>query len=68
MREVYFGLDVGTSSTKAVLVDRDGTVVAQAVPAIFEAAITACVRLSTSSLVRIAETWAFTVASETPSS
>jgi len=42
--------------------------VAQAVPAIFEAAITAWVRLSTSSLVRMAETWAFTVASETPSS
>ncbi len=31
MREVYFGLDVGTSSTKAVLVDREGVVVAQAV-------------------------------------
>jgi hypothetical protein len=32
------------------------------------ARITACVRLSTSSLVRIAETCALTVASETPSS
>jgi hypothetical protein len=33
-----------------------------------DAAITACVRLSTSSLKRIAETWAFTVASEIDSS
>ena len=36
--------------------------------AIFEAAMTAWVRLSTPSLVRMAETWAFTVASETVSS
>ena len=35
---------------------------------ILAAAITAWVRLSTPSLSRMAETWAFTVASETPSS
>lgn len=37
-------------------------------PAIFAAAITACVRLSTPSFCRIAETCALMVASETPSS
>ena len=37
-------------------------------PPILPAAITACVRLSTPSFVRIAETCAFTVASETDSS
>jgi hypothetical protein len=34
---------------------------------IFEAMITAWVRLSTPSFCRMAETWAFTVASDTPS-
>ena len=45
-----------------LLAPSDGSV------SIFDAAITACVRLSTPSLVRIAETCAFTVASETESS
>ena len=40
----------------------------QAEPAILAAAITACVRLSTPSFCRIAETCALMVASETPSS
>ena len=40
----------------------------QAEPAIFAAAITACVRLSTPSFCRMAETCALMVASETPSS
>jgi hypothetical protein len=35
---------------------------------ILPAAMTACVRLSTPSFVKIAETWAFTVASDTESS